>query len=158
MALDTHQLCIGMGGLIIDNAGEVLMSFCCATDYISHSILAEGLTLRKAMSICLELDFYHLTFEGDCQHLIHLVNSIEDCFSDLRAVMLDIHVMLREHPGWKVIFTPREANCSAHHLAKLACHSYPDSVWLGECPDYVLPYVSYVVFDKLCMFCRDSQS
>lgn len=71
-ALDVNQVCIGMEGLIRDNAGEVLLSFCCVSEFTTNPMVAEGLALRKEMSIGVEMGFYFLTFEGDCQTLSKL--------------------------------------------------------------------------------------
>lgn len=65
-ASDIHQKCSGMGGLIRDAEGEVLLSFSSIIDYTTNPALAESLALRKAMDISIETGFYRLIFECDC--------------------------------------------------------------------------------------------
>lgn len=65
-ASDIHQKYSGMGGLIRDAEGEVLLSFSSITDYTTNPALAESLALRKAMDISIETGFYRLIFECDC--------------------------------------------------------------------------------------------
>lgn len=118
VAVDVHQQCSGLEGLIRDAASKVQLSFCCVIDHIIQPALAKSLALKKAMTLSSEVGFSHLIYEGDCKQLIQSTQPM-----NASPVILDIQAMLRAHIRRQVKFTYREANNTAHHLAKLTCSS-----------------------------------
>lgn len=92
------------------------------------------------MMICAKMGFNQLDFEGDYKTLITSVNSKEDCLFELRSIIQDIQALLHCQPDWKVSFTYREANATAHHLAKFACTTQNDHIWMEKCLEIVMQY------------------
>lgn len=70
VAINTTTNISGLGGLMRYSNREVLVSFCCSINSLTKLKLAEALALRKAMSICWELELPNVLFEGDCLQVI----------------------------------------------------------------------------------------
>lgn len=117
------------------------MSFGSPTGLIINPVHVEALALRRAMSICNDSGLNQIEFEGDFQYLVQLVKSREEGPSELRPIMFNIQELLKQHTRWRIQFVYRDANKSAHNLAKLACNLVYDIIWMEECPNPVMPFV-----------------
>lgn len=140
--------CGGLGGVTQDSNNDVIACFSCIANNTLNYEVAEALVLRKAMFICAELGLHSMTFEGDCQSVINMINSISSPSSFVTSIIVDIHQLLLNFPYWYVVFSHRETKMVAHHLAKLACSIFYDDIWVDECPSNVM---SFVMFDKHCI-------
>lgn len=59
----------------------------------------------------------------------------------LRPIIFDIQFILKSGHDWNVVYIHKDANNSAHCLAKMACKSLIDHVWVEDCPEGILPFV-----------------
>lgn len=58
------------------------------------SEMAEALTLRWAMIICMELTLDSVTFEGDSQVTVQAVNSLLSIFIEISPIVFGMQYML----------------------------------------------------------------
>lgn len=84
-------------------------------------------------------------FEGDWLHVVQSVQGKKYRDDILCPIVFDILHMLDCNSSLSVRYVNREANYSAHCLAKLSCNSTIDSVWMEEYPEGIL---STVIVDK----------
>ncbi|KAF5461785.1 hypothetical protein F2P56_017856 [Juglans regia] len=89
-ALDMEAKRMGMGVVIRDEEGEVLVSVCDVRNHVDHPALAESWALWKALEICNELALLRLTFEGDASVVIKLINREEKDQSWMGHITKDI--------------------------------------------------------------------
>lgn len=66
--MDDQQKQKGLGVIIRDESGEIMVSIYTNISYNMKLIIAEGMALRKAMEICAELGFARVIFEGDSSY------------------------------------------------------------------------------------------
>lgn len=83
-----------LGGLIHNSNGDVLVSFCSKLNYIASPAMAEAFALRKALLLCMELQFPKVAFEGDCLKVITATNSTEPEGDELHYIISYIRKIL----------------------------------------------------------------
>lgn len=127
--------------MVRDDIGKVIMSFGSPTYLIINPVHVEALASRRAMFICNDSGLNQIEFEGDFQYLVRLVKSREEGPSKLRPIMFDIQELLKQHTRWRIQFVYRDANKSAHNLAKLTCTLVSKIIWMEECLNHVMPFV-----------------
>lgn len=98
------------------------------------------------MNISRDLSPNNVIFEQDYLRVINEVNLVKVNETTLSMVVQDIKCMLEYNPIWIVNFVHREANMVAHILAKLACSTIGEKIWVEECP---LNVMSFVLREKL---------
>lgn len=96
-AIDFHQNFTKMGEILRDAVGERLLSFWSISNHTKNSLLTEGMALMKATLIFADMGLYQLNFERNCQKIINSINSKENNYSELRPIILDIQVLLRNN-------------------------------------------------------------
>lgn len=140
--LDLQNQDTGMGGIVHDSEGVVLVSTCNNLSHSTMPIIAEALAFRRMMILCKEMGLTHLNFEGN---YIMLVNAACGFGESHKAI---IHYLLQTHPDWKISFAPEESNKVAHVLAKLACSLSMKLVWRETYPKQVVSFVLHDVMDS----------
>lgn len=60
----SHQT-MGIGVAIRDYQGKIMACLYSSQPHLSHPIVAEYITLRRALTFCMELSFDAAQFEGD---------------------------------------------------------------------------------------------
>lgn len=63
--LDLQTKTCGLSGIIRNEVGKVIASFCSKLEEVHNPQMAEALALRYAMTICAELRLKNVYFEGD---------------------------------------------------------------------------------------------
>ena len=76
--------------------------------------------------------------------VLNLYFGRENYFSQLRGLLLDIHVLLSYFPGVSLVHVRRDANRAAHGLARFSLRIDGELVWLEEIPS---PIVSVVLME-----------
>lgn len=109
--------------------------------------IAETWAFWKALNLCQDLGMHHMIFEGDCMHVVLAVQGKKTKDDILGPIIFDILYLLNYNLGWSVVYVSREANFTAHNLAKLSSNSIMNSIWIEECPEGILPFV---LADNLC--------
>lgn len=98
------------------------------------------------MILCMELEIPAMIFEGDCLRVVKATNAIEESNGETSSIIHDIQALMQAHTAWHVQFVYREANHVAHTLAKKACPSVGEKIWMKDYPENVQNSVSH---DKL---------
>lgn len=119
-ALNNSIKTLGLGMIIKDYKGEVITSACDNKQCQYSPVITEALTLSSAMTLCQDLGFPQVVFEGDCKEVVMVATSRDDIEFELYPLIYDIHNYIRNQPFWKVQYAPRETNQIAHNLAHLA--------------------------------------
>lgn len=61
---------LGLGGIILNFDGEVIVFIRSGHNFSMPLVVAEVMTLRRVMILCLTLGLNHVIFEGDCKQII----------------------------------------------------------------------------------------
>lgn len=69
----SHQT-TGIGIVIHDYQGEIMVCLCSSQPFLSHLIVAKYIALRRVVTFCIELGFVSAQFEVDSQILINAIN------------------------------------------------------------------------------------
>ncbi|XP_042939525.1 uncharacterized protein LOC122274565 [Carya illinoinensis] len=128
----------GYGIIIRDEQGSIMLCVCASHKPIVKPVMAEGLALRRAMEVCVDLGLGRMVFEGDAQIIVQAVTSDEEISADYGVLVNDARSMLRTWTQWHVAFVHREANYAAHQLAKLALDYEYEKIWMEDGPMQVM--------------------
>lgn len=79
-SMNSQNSVSGMGGIVRDFEGNVLVSIYSRFITIQKPVVTEALALCRLMQFCSILGPSQVLFEGDCLQLIHVVTtSTEEC-------------------------------------------------------------------------------
>ncbi|XP_040998224.1 uncharacterized protein LOC121244278 [Juglans microcarpa x Juglans regia] len=117
-ALDMEAKRMGMGIVIRDEEGEVLVSVCDVRNHVDHPAIAESWALWKALEICNKLALSRVTFEGDAVVVINGINREVEDQSCMGHITEDIKQVFKAKRDWNIRFVPKDGNKVAHMLAK----------------------------------------
>ncbi|XP_042968074.1 uncharacterized protein LOC122301061 [Carya illinoinensis] len=122
-AYDSKSKRMGIGVVVRDAEGEVLVSLC-KTSLHSVSVAAtEADALWRALILCTELNIGEAILEGDALSIIQAVCSREERWEWHGQRLEDIRELIRRRPLWRVIHTYREGNLVAGFFSKI-CSEY----------------------------------
>ncbi len=107
-------------------------------DFLGQSAQAVLHTLKLLISI----GFFVVEIECNNSHLISLINSGEDLFSETGWILEDIKELLPAFSSISFNCTPKVCNSAALVLASFAKENEVQSVWLEDCPSFLFPIVS----------------
>ncbi|XP_042974665.1 uncharacterized protein LOC122306301 [Carya illinoinensis] len=140
-ALKIKEGRMGIGVVIRDENGDVMVSLCSQKRNVRDPLVAELQALRQAMKLCADLNITEVIFEGDALKVVRAVNNLESSWEWHGQVVEDIKKVLRNRTSWKVIHAYRESNCVAHFLAKFSFTVNEDRIWIEEGPEGMQVYV-----------------
>ncbi|XP_021716820.1 uncharacterized protein LOC110684687 [Chenopodium quinoa] len=132
---------VGLGGVMRDALGEVVVATCLCLRSKYEVDVAEALALRHSLRIALESEFRKVCLETDCMKVFsHLTKGCAPA-TILGMVINDIMQLARGCQSCSFSFVKRSGNGAAHALAKLSS-SYGDlRVWMEEVPSEISPFV-----------------
>lgn len=139
--MDSTTKFTGPSFVVRDSSGEIHLSSSTSKPSNYHPLVAKAVALQHAMITSNDAGISIITFEGDCQWVVHEVDSDSVCDSVLRPVFHDIRCLLAHNPSWKVKYVSGEANMIAHGLAGLALSLFGENICMEECPPSVMPLV-----------------
>ncbi|XP_042992296.1 uncharacterized protein LOC122318762 [Carya illinoinensis] len=146
-AVDKKERNVGIGVVIRDEEGEILVATREHMSYVTDGAIAESFALRKAMEVCRDLNFNNILFEGDAQNIVNVVNVETKDMTRYGSVIEDVNSLLKGREKWSVSFVFREANEAAHVLAREALLFHSEIVWIEKVPDCIR---SIIVKEKSC--------
>ncbi|XP_042942878.1 uncharacterized protein LOC122277061 [Carya illinoinensis] len=146
-AVDLKNKKVGIGIIIRDENGDVLVAACGRRKYLHHPATAESLALRRAAEIYTELNYTKVILEGDAKGVIEAVNREAEDLSVYGNIIQEIKRYFRNRKEWEVRFVKREMNTVAHILARTALQFDTERIWIEEAPEIVW---SDLLKDKLC--------
>ena len=136
---------IGMGGVVRDREGDVMMATCCGMVGISNVDVAEALSVRHGLQVAVEAGLRNLIVEVDCRKLFnHLQARIREV-SPFGKIVADILDYASNCYSISFSHVKRQGNKVAHILAQQCKAVMELRVWLEEVPYEV---INAVIFDK----------
>ncbi|XP_042987456.1 uncharacterized protein LOC122315549 [Carya illinoinensis] len=146
-AIDKKERKVGIGVVISDEEGEILVAAGEHMRYAIDAVIAESFALRKAMEVCRDFNFNNVLFEGDAQNIVNAVNAETKDMTRYGSVIEDVKCLLKGREKWSVRFIYREANKASHVLAREALQFQSKIVWIEDAPDCIR---SIIVKEKSC--------
>lgn len=140
---------VGLGGVVRDSVGEVVVSTCERVEGAMDVALAEALAVRHGLQIAIEAGFSSLVLEMDNFTVYSKLQRRKQEASTLGSILHDIHRLANQCFNVSFSFVKREGNGVAHALAKLSCKFEGLRVWLEEYPSEVLAAVMADLFAGL---------
>ena len=111
---------IGVGAVIRNEKGEVMVAMTACGLAVQASEEAELLACRRALEFAVDAGFYRLIIEGDNSNVTHAISSSVDNYSLFGNVVDDIRHLIRGL-HWSTIWRIRRSgNRVAHVLAQHA--------------------------------------
>ncbi|XP_042968106.1 uncharacterized protein LOC122301084 [Carya illinoinensis] len=110
---------IGIGIVLRDCGGEVLLSLMKPLVLCSNAAYAEARGLFEVVKLCSKLGFTNCMFEGDSLHVVQAINTQGSEEFIHNPIIADIK-QLMHGTNWSLQHVKRAANQVAHKLAKEA--------------------------------------
>ncbi|KAF5461926.1 hypothetical protein F2P56_017985 [Juglans regia] len=148
-AVDLKNRRIGIGIVIRDSNGEVMVTVCSRKDHVISPFIAECQALKRSIDLCKELGFGAVMMEGDAKGMIETVLAKEADESEYGQLIEDTKRAFAQGIHWSLSFIHREGNSVAHSLAKKALLTDTELCWIEESPQEV---IQKIVYDRNCNF------
>ncbi|KAJ1414196.1 Ribonuclease H-like superfamily [Sesbania bispinosa] len=98
----------------------------------SNALIVEALALREAISLARNIRVSNIVVESDSKVLVQACRR-EKSLGEIKMIVNDIIQIKGHFESCSFTWTPREANCAAHTIAKLASQNIL-SRWWSLCP------------------------
>ncbi|CAH9126141.1 unnamed protein product, partial [Cuscuta epithymum] len=108
----------GMGCCVRDHQGHFYMAMSEWCKASLSPVEAKVWGLRQAMSWMQNMDHEQVIFEMDSKQVVQDVHSAREDISEYGSLLEDCKSLLATKNNFKVVFTRRKANSSAHALAR----------------------------------------
>ncbi|KAF5471762.1 hypothetical protein F2P56_008532, partial [Juglans regia] len=113
-AVERKQRKVGIGVVIRDEDGELLVAVEGQKFNTNQPAEAEAQALWKAMVICRDLRLEKVIFEGDAHVIVKAVNNASEDYSVYGSLIEGIKQLLKGRTNWIVEYTHRSNNVAAH--------------------------------------------
>nr|CCA66036.1 hypothetical protein [Beta vulgaris subsp. vulgaris] len=137
---------IGMGGVVRDAEGDVLLATCCGGWAMEDPAMAEACSLRYGLKVAYEAGFRNLVVEMDCKKLFLQLRGKASDVTPFGRVVDDILYLASKCSNVVFEHVKRHCNKVAHLLAQMCKNAMEKRVWLEEYPSEVS---SAVLLDKI---------
>ncbi|XP_056692267.1 uncharacterized protein [Spinacia oleracea] len=132
---------VGLGVLVRDSMGDVLMSAWMRGEEAIPVLQAEAEALRFGLQYAYDAGFRSLEVESDNQALVKLVQAHEHSRMHMHVIVEDIVTLPNAFEFCSFIFLSRNCNKVAHSIANISLTMEEVKVWMEECPTETLPFV-----------------
>lgn len=133
---------IGLGSVVCDFEGDVMMAMCDRMNGITDVALAEALSARNGIKLALEAGFVNLVLEVDNWRLYKSLKDGTAEPSQFGSIIRDIRQYAVKCSHISFSHVRRLGNSVAHCLAKLSNQSEGLLVWLEDYPSEIASLVS----------------
>ncbi|KAF5447381.1 hypothetical protein F2P56_032936 [Juglans regia] len=140
-ALKVNEGRMGIGVVMRDEHGDLLVSLCAQKRIVTSPLVAEFQALWRAMQLCADLNLLKVVFEGDALSVIKAVNDTEASWEWHGQLVEDIKGNSKNRSNWTVTHTYRECNSVAHFLAKSSLLVNEETICIEEGPLGIQYYV-----------------
>ena len=138
-ALFAAENSAGLGVVIRNSEGQVMLSLSEKTTLPFTAIKVEALAARRALKLALETRFQQITLEGDSQTLISALVNNTHSLSSFGHIMKDIQYLASCFSKINYSHVRRHCNTVAHSLARRAISLSQMQVWMEDVPSDILP-------------------
>jgi hypothetical protein len=125
---------MGIGLIVRDHAGGVVIMACESKKFVHNPAVAEALAARRGVELCAEWGIRKLLLEGDALQIVQALISDTGGWAPYDVITMDAKQKLQNFQEFDVMHVPREANCAAHCLAKLALTLGENRTWRDNFP------------------------
>ncbi|CAN1146274.1 hypothetical protein LINPERHAP2_LOCUS15157, partial [Linum perenne] len=116
----------GASGLVVrDSVGGLLFATGISYPGITNPFLVELLAVREACFLCRDMGWSQVDIEGDATEVTRVVSSRLLLSRDGGSLVADICRLLDSLPQVQLLAVPRQANMTAHYVARHALRSLP---------------------------------
>ncbi|XP_045831364.1 uncharacterized protein LOC123922710 [Trifolium pratense] len=124
-AIFAHEQRIGMGACLRDDKGSFILAMTAHEDVVMTAQEAEAWSLYQGIQWVASLGYNKVVFELDCKIVVDDVNKMSINQSEYGSIIQNCRTLLHHYNDFIVVFTRRQANGSAHALARAALsHAY----------------------------------
>ncbi|KAK2386904.1 hypothetical protein QL285_060742 [Trifolium repens] len=109
-----------MGACVRNAEGQFITAMSTHINAVMTPTEAEAWALQQGILWMAMLGYRKVIFELDCKTVVDDINSSKDNHSEYGLLIVDCKSMLFTHSNYVVTFTRRQANGSAHALARAA--------------------------------------
>ena len=124
----------GVGAVIRNDMGEVMVSLSARGPQVVDSEEAEVLACRRALELAIDLRFPELVIEGDSASVMKNIAGSWPRLSHLGHLYADIHCLVSGLQSVRFTCVHRDANSVAHSLARYARNVDEDIAWVEDSP------------------------
>ncbi|KAL5826311.1 hypothetical protein ACOSQ4_018108 [Xanthoceras sorbifolium] len=137
-ALDVSRNITGLGAVLRDSCGAVLLSCVDTISGLLPPIVAEAKAILLGLSVAIEGGFSFLLIKSDYAAVIQLLSESKLPISTVGLVINDIQDTLRlSSASVHFLHVSRKGNVVAHSLAKLAISINSFLVWVEDIPPII---------------------
>ena len=132
----------GLGGIMRDEVGDVLVATCMVVGGNNDVEIAEALAARHALTTALEAGLNRVILEVDNLKVFTHLQSGKKEKSHFGVIVNDIRKIADQCIDIKFSHVGRKGNVVAHKLAKMSCKFEEMRVWIEEVPHEILRVVT----------------
>ncbi|XP_021747455.1 uncharacterized protein LOC110713305 [Chenopodium quinoa] len=132
-----HEQLLGIGGIVRDAEGDVLVAFCSTEKGCVSVDVGEAITMRGSLRIAMEAGFQKFILEIDNLKLFYHMKKGITSPCAFGGVVRDILQLARGCQSVSYPFVRRTDNSVAHNLAQLSFNFSEYRVWLEVCPSEI---------------------
>ncbi|KAK2407645.1 Ribonuclease H superfamily protein [Trifolium repens] len=129
-----------MGACVRNEDGQFITAMSVHTSAVMTPAEAEAWALQQGIMWMAMLGYRNVIFELDCKTVVDDIDSSKDNHSEYGLLIEDCKSMLSPHSNYVVAFTRRQANGSAHALARAAL-SHASRITFNYIPNYILTLI-----------------
>ncbi|KAH9649685.1 putative reverse transcriptase/RNA-dependent DNA polymerase [Citrus sinensis] len=137
-AVHTEQQLTGLGVVIRNPQGQVIVAVVKSTKFQDNVTAAEAEAVKWGLEIALEARLAAVIIETDCIEVTNLANSKTNSRKEIVWTISDIHSYKEKFQSLSIQHVPRCCNNCAHSLAKRALRSSETVTWKDNFPPDVL--------------------
>nr|XP_023904539.1 uncharacterized protein LOC112016250 [Quercus suber] len=124
----------GLGVVIRDSKGQVMVSLAQRIPLPSTAIEVEALAARRALEMALETGLNKGVLEGDSLILMKALKSNSHSLAQFGHIVNDIHYLASQFPMISFSHVRRHCNSVAHSIARRALSFSSLQVWMEDIP------------------------
>ncbi|XP_048502819.1 uncharacterized protein LOC125498622 [Beta vulgaris subsp. vulgaris] len=132
---------VGLGGIVRDCEGDVLLATCLRIEGSKDAEVAEALSTRHCLQVAVDAGLRNLIVEVDCLKLFNHLSNRKFDPSSFGIIVQDILCIASHCSSISFSHVRRKGNCVAHNLAQLSSSMDGLRVWIEEVPTEVLSSV-----------------
>ena len=132
-SLDSQKGLVECAMVVRDHLAKMVVAKCTICKGRTTPLLAEALAALMAIRLCNDMGLQQVHFEGDAKTIVEEMNHGAENQSSLGMVLEDSRKEIQTLLQWKMSFTKRKGNNTAHVLSKFATKNAREKVWVKEC-------------------------
>ncbi|KAF5454504.1 hypothetical protein F2P56_024162 [Juglans regia] len=133
----------GIGAVLRDSKGEVLMAAAIRERASLNVYELEGLAILRGLQLCLHLGIYHLSIESDSLLVVNEFDRNGQSMATMGNVISEVRKLMFCFQTCELTHVNRSCNIVTHTLAKLGLSVSEISLWWGSYPGVITNFLWY---------------